>query len=183
MAYLERTDAANVEYDKDKDGEGEWDGEWRVMMSDGGVEGESKVNEEGEGTSGEEKERKKGVKNGRAKGNPYLGRKILVLAGEDDTLVPWVSSREVVEGLSVGGASSQPSGLGGGGGGGGANSKGKVGGGEGKVEGEGGVGRDGGRNKEGGVKKVIVYPGIGHEVTDEMIRETADFIWEWSLKP
>lgn len=29
-----------------------------------------------------------------------------------------------------------------------------------------------------GVKKVIVYPGVGHACTAEMIKETADFVWD-----
>ena len=33
-----------------------------------------------------------------------------------------------------------------------------------------------------GVKKVIVYPGIGHECTQEMVIEMADFVWEHALK-
>ncbi|KAI0093154.1 Alpha/Beta hydrolase protein [Irpex rosettiformis] len=66
-------------------------------------------------------------------GNPYRGKKILVLSGADDTLVPWVSSEEMVNDLNV------------------------------------------------GVKKVIVYPGVGHEVPEEMIKEAGDFIWEWAL--
>lgn len=67
--------------------------------------------------------------------NPFIGKKILVLSGADDKVVPWVSSEEVVRDLNVG----------------------------------------------VGVKKVIVYPGVGHEVPDEMVKETGDFIWEHSL--
>ncbi|KAG2139331.1 Alpha/Beta hydrolase protein [Suillus clintonianus] len=34
--------------------------------------------------------------------NPFLGRKILVLSGANDTLVPWVATKEFVQGLEVG---------------------------------------------------------------------------------
>jgi len=34
--------------------------------------------------------------------NPFLGKKILVLSGEDDKLVPWVASKKFVETLEVG---------------------------------------------------------------------------------
>ncbi|KAI0059195.1 alpha/beta-hydrolase [Artomyces pyxidatus] len=34
--------------------------------------------------------------------NPFLGKRILVLSGEADTLVPWIASKEFVEGLEVG---------------------------------------------------------------------------------
>lgn len=34
--------------------------------------------------------------------NPFLGKKILVLSGGMDTLVPWTASREFVEKLEVG---------------------------------------------------------------------------------
>ncbi|KAG1726606.1 Alpha/Beta hydrolase protein [Suillus lakei] len=34
--------------------------------------------------------------------NPFLGRKILVLSGKEDRLVPWVASAEFVQGLEVG---------------------------------------------------------------------------------
>lgn len=34
--------------------------------------------------------------------NPYLGKKVLVLAGGADKLVPWEASREFVERLAVG---------------------------------------------------------------------------------
>ncbi|KAF7330389.1 hypothetical protein MVEN_02477400 [Mycena venus] len=34
--------------------------------------------------------------------NPFLGKKILVLSGEADTLVPWTASQVFVEGLEVG---------------------------------------------------------------------------------
>ena len=36
--------------------------------------------------------------------NPFLGKKILVLSGADDTLVPWVASEKFVGGLVVGGS-------------------------------------------------------------------------------
>jgi len=36
------------------------------------------------------------------KSNPFLGRKILVLSGAKDTLVPWVASSEFVQNLEVG---------------------------------------------------------------------------------
>ncbi|CAA7268161.1 unnamed protein product [Cyclocybe aegerita] len=35
-------------------------------------------------------------------GNPFLGKKILVLSGEADTLVPWTASKEFVDNLEVG---------------------------------------------------------------------------------
>jgi hypothetical protein len=34
--------------------------------------------------------------------NPFLGKKILILAGEVDELVPWECGRKFVEGLEVG---------------------------------------------------------------------------------
>lgn len=34
--------------------------------------------------------------------NPFLGRKILVLSGAKDTLVPWTASKEFIDGLEVG---------------------------------------------------------------------------------
>ena len=34
--------------------------------------------------------------------NPFLGKRILVLSGAKDKLVPWSTSREFVEGLEVG---------------------------------------------------------------------------------
>ncbi|KIM40446.1 hypothetical protein M413DRAFT_445902 [Hebeloma cylindrosporum] len=34
--------------------------------------------------------------------NPFLGKKILILSGEKDTLVPWAASKKFVEGLEVG---------------------------------------------------------------------------------
>lgn len=34
--------------------------------------------------------------------NPFLGKKVLVLSGKEDKLVPWVASAEFVEGLEVG---------------------------------------------------------------------------------
>jgi hypothetical protein len=34
--------------------------------------------------------------------NPFFGKKVLVLSGKEDRLVPWVASAEFVEGLEVG---------------------------------------------------------------------------------
>ncbi|KAF8899869.1 hypothetical protein CPB84DRAFT_1093377 [Gymnopilus junonius] len=34
--------------------------------------------------------------------NPFLGKKILILSGEEDTLVPWTASKTFVESLEVG---------------------------------------------------------------------------------
>ena len=34
---------------------------------------------------------------------------------------------------------------------------------------------------QNGVKKVIVYPGVGHKCTDEMVKETSEFVWEQIL--
>ncbi|KAF8207287.1 Alpha/Beta hydrolase protein [Mycena galopus ATCC 62051] len=34
--------------------------------------------------------------------NPFIGKKVLVLSGEADTLVPWTASQAFVEGLEVG---------------------------------------------------------------------------------
>ena len=34
--------------------------------------------------------------------NPFLGKKILILSGEKDRLVPWAASEKFVEGLEVG---------------------------------------------------------------------------------
>ena len=33
----------------------------------------------------------------------------------------------------------------------------------------------------GGTKKVIVYPGVAHKCTDDMIKETSEFVWEHIL--
>lgn len=68
--------------------------------------------------------------------NPFWGRKVLVLSGELDDMVPWASSKKFVENLNVG---------------------------------------------PNGVKKVIVAPGVKHEVTAEMLRQAAQFIWEEAL--
>lgn len=65
--------------------------------------------------------------------NPFLGKKILVLAGGDDELVPWVFSESFVKRIQVG---------------------------------------------EEGVKKVMVYPGVGHAFTTSMEEEVANFVWE-----
>ncbi|KAJ7219983.1 Alpha/Beta hydrolase protein [Mycena pura] len=56
--------------------------------------------------------------------NPFLGKRVLVLSGGSDMLVPWVASQEFVERLEVG----------------------------------------------SGHKKYVVYEGVGHEVTAEMIQ-------------
>ena len=69
--------------------------------------------------------------------NPFFGKKVLVLSGADDVLVPWESSDEFVKNLNVG-----PT----------------------------------------GVKKEIVYPGVGHECTQTMLHETAQFLWDHVLK-
>lgn len=34
-----------------------------------------------------------------------------------------------------------------------------------------------------GIKKVHVAPGVGHECTPEMVKQMAQFIWEFSLSP
>ena len=34
--------------------------------------------------------------------NPFLGKKILVLSGQDDKVVPWSAAKEVVEKVNVG---------------------------------------------------------------------------------
>jgi fermentation-respiration switch protein FrsA (DUF1100 family) len=65
--------------------------------------------------------------------NPFFGKKILVLAGGKDELVPWVFSEAFVERIEVG---------------------------------------------EGGVKKVVVYPDVGHAFTASMEEDVADFVWE-----
>ena len=65
--------------------------------------------------------------------NPFFGKKILVLAGGKDELVPWVFSESFVERIEVG---------------------------------------------EKGVKKVLVYPGVGHAFTAPMEEEVANFVWE-----
>lgn len=70
--------------------------------------------------------------------NPFFNKKILVLSGGDDPLVPFVHSQEFVEKLNVG---------------------------------------------PKGIKKVHVAPGVGHECTPEMVKQMADFIWEFSLSP
>ena len=65
--------------------------------------------------------------------NPFFGKKILVLAGGKDELVPWVFSESFVEQIEVG---------------------------------------------EEGVKKVVVYPDVGHALTATMEEAVADFVWE-----
>jgi hypothetical protein len=65
--------------------------------------------------------------------NPFLGKKILVLAGGKDELVPWVFSESFVKGIKVG---------------------------------------------KGGVKKVVVYPDVGHAFTPSMEEDVANFVWE-----
>ncbi|KXN84560.1 hypothetical protein AN958_12306 [Leucoagaricus sp. SymC.cos] len=65
--------------------------------------------------------------------NPFLGRKILVLSGGADKLVPWDASKDFVEALEVG---------------------------------------------LNGVKKTMVYEGVGHECTKEMLEDLADFVVE-----
>ena len=65
--------------------------------------------------------------------NPFFGKKILVLAGGKDELVPWLFSESFVERIEVG---------------------------------------------EEGVKKVVVYPDVGHAFTATMEEDVADFVWE-----
>lgn len=65
--------------------------------------------------------------------NPFFGKKILVLAGGKDELVPWVFSESFVEQIEVG---------------------------------------------EKGVKKVVVYPDVGHAFTASMEEDVANFVWE-----
>ena len=65
--------------------------------------------------------------------NPFFGKKILVLAGGKDELVPWKFSESFVERIEVG--------------------------------------------KEG-VKRVLVYPDVGHVVTPSMEEEVGNFVWE-----
>jgi len=65
--------------------------------------------------------------------NPFLGKKILVLAGGKDKLVPWKFSESFVGRIEVG---------------------------------------------EEGVKKVIVYPDVGHAFTASMEEDVANFVWE-----
>ena len=70
--------------------------------------------------------------------NPFRGKRVLVLAGGADPLVPFRFSEPFVDALDVGPAA---------------------------------------------VKKVVVYPGVGHECTPEMVHEMAEFVWERCLKP
>lgn len=65
--------------------------------------------------------------------NPFFGKKILVLAGGKDELVPWMFSEPFVERIEVGGE---------------------------------------------GVKKIVVYPDVGHVFTAAMEEDVADFVWE-----
>jgi fermentation-respiration switch protein FrsA (DUF1100 family) len=65
--------------------------------------------------------------------NPFMGKKILVLAGGKDELVPWVFSESFVNRIEVG---------------------------------------------EEGVKKVVVYPDVGHAFTPSMEEEVVNFVWE-----
>ncbi|KAI0926415.1 hypothetical protein AcV5_008882 [Taiwanofungus camphoratus] len=67
--------------------------------------------------------------------NPFLGKKVLVLSGADDKLVPFSAGKHFVDNLNVG----------------------------------------------NGVKKVIVYPGVGHKCTPEMVQEMSKFIWKEAL--
>jgi len=62
--------------------------------------------------------------------NPFLGKRVLVLSGGSDLLVPWVASQEFVERLEVG----------------------------------------------PGHKEYVVFEGVGHEVTAEMIQAVARFV-------
>lgn len=64
---------------------------------------------------------------------PFFGKKILVLAGGKDVLVPWEFSESFVERIEVG---------------------------------------------EEGVKKVLVYPEVGHAFTASMGEDVANFVWE-----
>jgi predicted esterase len=67
----------------------------------------------------------------------FQGKKVLVLSGGADELVPWsVSQRFVEDILDVG---------------------------------------------EDGVSKTIVYDGVGHECTDEMIDNAASFVVEYCM--
>ena len=63
--------------------------------------------------------------------NPFMGKKILVLSGGIDTLVPWTASKDFVENLWVGNT---------------------------------------------GVKKILVFPDVGHKCTPAMVAEAAHFI-------
>jgi len=65
--------------------------------------------------------------------NPFFGKKILVLAGGEDKLVPWEFSESFVERIEVG---------------------------------------------EEGVKRVFVYPDVGHAFTASMEEDVANFVWE-----
>ena len=65
--------------------------------------------------------------------NPFLGKKILVLAGGKDKLVPWEFSESFVERIEVG---------------------------------------------EEGVKRLLVYPNVGHAFTASMEEDVANFVWE-----
>lgn len=65
--------------------------------------------------------------------NPFFGKKILVLAGGNDKLVPWEISESFVERIEVG---------------------------------------------EKGVKRVLVYPDVGHTFTVSMEEDVANFVWE-----
>ncbi|KAG2018099.1 hypothetical protein CC2G_007549 [Coprinopsis cinerea AmutBmut pab1-1] len=64
-------------------------------------------------------------------GNPFIGKKILVISGGDDKLVPWAASQEFVDSVEVG---------------------------------------------ESGIKKVVVYEGVGHQCTEEMEGELCAFV-------
>ncbi|GLB40650.1 hypothetical protein LshimejAT787_0805210 [Lyophyllum shimeji] len=69
--------------------------------------------------------------------NPFVGKRILVLSGEADKLVPWDASKEFVETLDVG---------------------------------------------REGVKKVSLHSGVGHEWTEAMVKEMAEFIAKHCLQ-
>ncbi len=68
--------------------------------------------------------------------NPFIGKKILVLTGANDTLVPPAYTRPFVDALQVG---------------------------------------------PDGALEMVDQPGAGHEVTDEMIRRTGEWIWKHVL--
>jgi hypothetical protein len=68
--------------------------------------------------------------------NPFIHKRILVLTGSEDTLVPSKYTRPFYDGLNVG---------------------------------------------EDGAKEMVEQRGAGHEVTEEMIRRTGEWVWKYGL--
>lgn len=77
--------------------------------------------------------------------NPFWGKKICVLSGENDKLVLWDWNEDFLKALVVG----EPTGP---------------------------------RGEMPGLK-IHRRPGVGHEVTEEMVEEAGEWIWRWGIVP